>query len=326
LTDNTANEGGAIYCDIAPIKIYNSIIKDNTTFLPDSSGGEGGGLFIHNPEMTTEIGNSTFLNNKSEEGGAVFLADTDALFESCIFDGNSTEGKGPGGAVYMVDSTSSIFSCSEIVNNISANGGGFYCENSTPEIIGCNISGNKLIKDSADVLNAWVWGGGMTLTNKSHAVIRNTNFIGNVIEGFAIAYGGGIYCNEGSSPTIIGCEIRENSSLWGSGIACNNSSSPTIRNTVITGNYALDHPELLSAGGGVYSGNNASPTISNSIISENRADYGAGSHCFNHAAPEFKNALIVSNTANYSGGAVCADLANPTFTNCTMADNGGSGI
>ncbi len=68
--------------------------------------------------------------------------------------------------------------------------------------------------------------------------------------------GGGIYC-VGSSPTIIGCLLSDNSAARGGALAAVNGA-PVLTGCTIVKNQA-------AAGGGLYC-NNASPSITNSII------------------------------------------------------------
>ena len=84
-------------------------------------------------------------------------------------------------------------------------------------------------------------------------------------------YGGGIVCNNNSSPTITNCMIGENSAEeYGGGISCYVDSSPMISNCTIIGNSAGEQ------GGGIYCENDSSPTITNCTISENSAGWSGG--------------------------------------------------
>jgi len=94
----------------------------------------------------------------------------------------------------------------------------------------------------------------------------------SVLNGFTITNaeadrGGGIYCLNGSSPTITNCTFRGNSaygslgrlpSAYGGGICCQ-SSKPRITNCTFNGNLAEDH------GGGMYC-EDSSPTLTNCIF------------------------------------------------------------
>ena len=86
-----------------------------------------------------------------------------------------------------------------------------------------------------------------------------------IIEGFTITggsgdkntsgSGGGIFCDDNSSPTISGCTISNNTAGSGGGISCDDNSSPTISGCTISNNTA-------GSGGGISCDDNSSPTIS----------------------------------------------------------------
>ena len=95
---------------------------------------------------------------------------------------------------------------------LSADGGGIYCDNSSPTITGCTIKGN-----TAD------FGGGISCDN-SNPTISGCTISGNTAD----IYGGGIYCFI-SNPTING------------GTVCGNTP------TQIDGPYTAGQPEPVIA-------------------------------------------------------------------------------
>ncbi|MEW6607812.1 MAG: right-handed parallel beta-helix repeat-containing protein, partial [bacterium] len=135
-------------------------------------------------------------------------------------------------------------------NGNPSQGGGIWCDNSSPAITNCTISGNSA-----------TYGGGIFCYNSSSPAITNCIISGNS----ASDYGGGIYCWY-SSPAITNCIISGNSaSDYGGGIYCW-YSSPAITNCTISGNSA-------TYGGGIFCYNSSSPAITNCIISDN-SNYG----------------------------------------------------
>jgi hypothetical protein len=95
-----------------------------------------------------------------------------------------------------------------------------------------------------------------------------------VLQGFTIAngysseFGGGIWCTNGSSPTIRDCVIMGGLAMRGGGIACSYASSPWIMNCLIRDNHAY------ITGGGVYCANGSSPLLLNTTFTRNSASYG----------------------------------------------------
>jgi len=136
--------------------------------------------------------------------------------------------------------------------------------------------------------------------------------------------GGGIYCWDLSSPTIINNTISGNSAIFnGGGIYCY-ESSPTISNNIISGN------SVTESGGGIYC-INSSPEITNNTISGNSAyDYGGGGiYCIN-SSPAITNNTILGNLAGSyygGGGGIYCYSSSPQITNNTIsvnsADDGG---
>ena len=111
----------------------------------------------------------------------------------------------------------------------------------------------------------------------------NSEGADTIIEGFTIKRGsvndrgGGIRCNDGSSPTIRDCTISDNTSSHtyqyygnGGGISCTDSSSPTISDCTIKNNTASN------CGGGIYCASISNPTITDCEIIHNTADTAGG--------------------------------------------------
>lgn len=145
---------------------------------------------------------------------------------------------------------------------------------------------------------------------------------GSVLDGFTITNGyvdwpergGGISCT-GSSPTITGCVLSDNSSPWdGGGICCSDSAAPLIDDCTFTGNDAQ-----YGYGGAVYCLNGSDATISNCTMTGNSSLYGGGVSC-NVSAPVASNCFLTGNTADYGGGAYCEEEA-ARFVNCIFTAN-----
>jgi TolB protein len=150
----------------------------------------------------------------------------------------------------------------------------------------------------------------------------------SVVSGFTItngytSAGGGIYCENNSSPTIANCIISGNNALvFGGGIRCTENSSPTIINCTISGNNALGIPAYT--GGGI-SCWESSPTITNCIISDNYGELGGGIYC-GRSSPTITNCTIIGNNAADDGGGILCRESSPTITNCTIIGNNTLGL
>ncbi|MFH1422121.1 MAG: PKD domain-containing protein, partial [Planctomycetota bacterium] len=148
-----------------------------------------------------------------------------------------------------------------------------------------------------------------------------------IVEGFTIRngysydYGGCIYCEYDSNPTIKDCIITGGlGEMGGGGIACE-MASPTIINCTIT-----ENTNSMSGAGGInLSSSNA--VITNCIISNNTMDswswMGAGGIGFEYGSSAIiTNCLICDNTGSMGGaGGANFTESSPVFINCTIAGN-----
>jgi predicted outer membrane repeat protein len=133
-------------------------------------------------------------------------------------------------------------------------GGGVYCKNASPVIVGNVIE-----------LNTASIGAGIYCQGAPDARITN-NFIRN---NTALAQGGGISCHSSTFATITNNVINGNSANLGSGIYLVQSlGSPIITNNTITGNSAT------TDGGGIYCDSDGDCTITNTILYGNTAAVG----------------------------------------------------
>ena len=157
---------------------------------------------------------------------------------------------------------------------------------------------------------------------------------GSVIDGFTLtngmgkAFGGGVSCENGSSPTITNNIITGNKAAGGGGISCLYDCSPEIKNNLITQNKisgpgggircysscdaVIRNNTIIdniggSKGAGIFSAL-SSPMVSNNVVSGNRTHTGGGVWC--GGAPDavyMTNNLIVGNIATHgvAGGLGC---------------------
>lgn len=141
--NNTAGDGGAIYCNVGRLRILNSTFTGNT--VQHSFGGYGGAIFSMN---ATFVGiNSTFVNNQALNrmalGGAAYVSTTtqSAFIFNSTFDGNSADNGGGN-----IRSNSAQLFNSIVVNGTAPFG---------PDILGeLGGSGYNIIESANDVTGA----------------------------------------------------------------------------------------------------------------------------------------------------------------------------
>ena len=190
-----------------------------------------------------------------------------------------------------------------IIDGAGRSGGAIRCDNSSPEITDCIITGNSC---------------SIYCRNGSHPEIIDCNITANSSSG--------IYCD--GNALISGCKITGNSGYCGGGIRCE-CGRPTITNCTIIGNSASGSYFL---GGGICC-DNATITdcnISGNSFSISIGDYGGGIFCFSEVNSTIADCTISDNT----GDGICFPyntLPGPGYSmaiikNCTIAGNSGSGI
>ena len=153
------------------------------------------------------------------------------------------------------------------------------------------------------------------------AVVRGfTIQNGYVTGGWPLTCGGAIHC-VGSSPTIAGNIIRENTAeIDGGGIAAEEESFPIIVENMITDNHAV-------WGGGIAFWEDSDGIVISNTVSENEATYGGGISCLGYCAPMIVGNTIGENAGTYGGGISCwgespATLVRNTITGNTAAEGG----
>jgi parallel beta-helix repeat protein len=273
--------------------------EDSTTIQGGINGAVDGDTVMVHPGTYYEH-DIDFL------GKAITVMSTDpadsAIVASTIVNADSL------GSVFIFqfgEDTTSILTGITVTGGYAVNGGGIYCQSSSPTIANNTITGNAAVY----VLLYIGVGGGIYCSNSSPAILNNT------ISDNIANYGGGIYCQDFSSPVIKENTISGNDAFQASGIYCH-TSSPTITDNTISENTAA------SFGGGIYLEYDSSPAITNNIISWNTANSGGGIHCVYSSSPAIANNTISGNTANgFSGGGIwCSDFSS-VITNNAIMDN-----
>ena len=163
---------------------------------------------------------------------------------------------------HQEDSTAQVVGFT-IKGGASYDGGGIYCESSSPTISNNTISDNSASSDYG--------GGGGIYCSSSSPSISNNTISDNSASG-RYGGGGGIYCSS-SSPSISNNTISGNSTSGthgdGGGIYCS-SSTPRISNNTISGNSASG---TYGGGGGIYC-QSSGLRITNTILWANIAANG----------------------------------------------------
>jgi len=345
----------AIPCQARTITVDDDGPADFNTIQAAINNSNNGDIIIVSPGTYTGPGNRdiNFL------GKAITLRSTDPndpnVVAATIIDCNGTESEPHRGFYFdNYEDANSVLAGLTITNGYANQGGGIFCEQSSPTITNCDITGNS----AGDEFGMGFAGGGIFC---KEAVPTITNCV--ISKNYA-RHGGGV---AGCDGPISGCIITDN---WHSGLSncngpitdcaittnsagrdggglkqcnseitdCNISNNTaehmggglshcngTISNCIITGNSVIVEGSgiLGSQGGGLFQCNGV---ISNCIISGNSAGGDGGG--LGSCGGSINSCIINGNSAQYDGGGL--SYCDALITNCTIygnsADKRGGGI
>ncbi|MCH7701804.1 MAG: right-handed parallel beta-helix repeat-containing protein [Planctomycetes bacterium] len=156
------------------------------------------------------------------------------------------------------------------------------------------------------------YGGGIYCVNGSSPTIR----LNQITDNFTVLHGTAIYCAEGASPLILDNEITDNVSEGrGAGIYVE-FASPRIEGNLIDGNFTHG-----SSGGGIHLGEGTDGVvIVDNDITHNTAVFGGGLNIEDSAPKVWRNRIIGNIGSQRAGGLSLIDAA-PAVENNIIAGN-----
>ncbi len=143
----------------------------------------------------------------------------------------------------------------------------------------------------------------------------------SVLSGFTVTngladWGGGIFCELWTVPTVRNNRIVENTALQGGGGIYCAYSITAARNTI-----ASNHADVV--GGGIFADDSSWPLVtSNFIIKNSAGDSGGGIFCSRFCIGRIINNTIADNSATVLGGGLYCWFAAPEVWNCIFWGNG----
>lgn len=108
------------------------------------------------------------------------------------------------------------------------------------------------------------------------------------------------HSGEGTDSVVMGFTITNGSALSGGGISCDNGSSPTIRDNKIIKCHATGNDPL--GGGAIYCNDDSNAVIINNELAENSADCQGGGIYFRFSSVKIENNYVVDNIGALMGG------------------------
>jgi len=358
ITQNGARSiGGGINCFNSNITIHSTKLENDTAsvfgggagfyesevnidsceFNSNSSRVLGGG--IHSDFSDITLTNSTFSNDTSESGGAIFAWYNHLAIDNCIFSNNSA--KYNSGAIHSESGATEIIGCSFTQNRAIWGGAvglykdtarisnSIFLENISEHGGGINTGMSQLnMFNVAFEQNRSIWGGGISLGN-SEAEIDSCSFLQNIANNNA----GGIEYFADTLIQALPYKLRllntifeENSALFRGALEIQqNNTEESIVNVEIDNCQFLNN-SATTAVNILISGKITDFMLSNSIISGNKSILRtSGCNFSNYVSGTVTNCLFKGNYTGGGGSAASVGIgANISFINCTIANNKGT--
>jgi len=190
---NWASHGGGIYCINSSPCLGNITITGNTA-SNWGGPGYGGGIYCSN-NSNPSLENITISDNSAVStggtyGGGICCLDSNPSLDNVTISGNW------GGGIQFINSSPSLQNVTISGNLSEGSGAGISCINSNPSLVNITVSDNT----------SYYTNGGGIYCYESNPSLENVTITGNSAD-----YGGGIYCNNNSSPNFVNCVLWNDS-------------------------------------------------------------------------------------------------------------------
>jgi len=332
--DGGCGEGPAItiYPGGGPV-IKNCVIRDNLVFAGDGGAGVGA-------TETLNAGRGGWAG--WARGGAVYCGtNSSPAFINCqIIDNIAQGGNGGDGG-------------DDVVPGGWPNYGGNWSMRGSPEYSVWDIDPFSLTINyvfDGHLWELWQWDWALSY-DITYGVGNGVNYIGDYR--WYSGYGGGVFCDEGSTVTFTHCTISGNLAqggvsgqggifttsgrpieplipyeipTFGGGVYCAAESTVTFTGCTITDNTASEPNDpnhhidpYLGHGGGVCAEDTAAVIFTDCTFSENQAAVGGGIH-FADANLVTSDCNFINNSA-FHGGGLFGEHGPATITGCNIFNN-----
>ena len=264
---------------------FGEFAVENSTFVENFSGGNGGGIAVSGFSNLVNVTDSTFTGNEAVRGGAIYITDDNAQLATL-------QGL-------------------EIKNNTAQiSGGGLYLSGKAVTVLESDISGNRTLT----VPSSYGGGGGIFKTSGDPFIIERTHIADN----HSAMNGGGIMLT-GSPLVITDSNIVDNSAGRAGGGLSSGGTRVEMRRSTVAGN------EAMTSGGGLSLSNGRGSSVlilADSTISDNTAHEVGGGINTSGFGLQISNSTISTNSADVSGGGIYAsNIPTSLIAHSTIAFN-----
>ena len=266
----------------------------NTSFLYNTAGGTGGGLYVSD-NATTNIEGAHFMGNIAKVGGGFSIGGNGSLAD-CTFESNSAL---QAGAVDVSLSVKLNISRTKFIGNIA----------NTGAALNVDPDGKVCIRECE--FHAHV-GTALYVADRSSIYMRDSNMSGNS------GGTGGAFCILFSSTFVSeNCSFWNNTAQDGGAGYVNGISSARLNNCYFWLNKAQ-----YGHGGALYVNGVSNISVSGTNFTRNTAEKGAAIYVLTADTVFFDSIKCVANNAASSwGGCLCIDGSIFTFQRSEITNN-----
>ncbi len=231
-----------------------------------------------------------------------------------------------GSGVCCEQSSPTLVNCLITGNHCTYAGGGLYCFEANPTVFACTIQNNtseykgggvcgfscSAVLAACTIAGNSAFFGGGVFCDYADLALADCVIAGNAAE----ANAGGIGCFDYCAATLTRCTVTENVAAKGGGVYCAEYSHPALYGCIITANATHTY-----SGAGVRCETASNAAVFNCLIAGNVAvEDGGGVSCYN-SCPTLVNCAIRANSGVQGGGVHCDYYSSPELANCTVAGN-----
>jgi hypothetical protein len=313
-TITAGNANGTLRDSMGGGMYVNSSVTVAHCTIADNWAASGAGMYcgptpqsVTSPTLTEVV----FRGNWAiEDGGALWIGDSDVVMTDCTITQNYANHDG-GGLMFGNDNFSTLVRC-HVTDNTAGNNGGGMCTRFSFDwtMTDCTLAGNT----------AEHYGGGVYADYDSHLALTRCAITGNT----ATLAGGGAYL--AAEVALVDCTVRANTvpgEGYGGGIYCAPYGTPVISGCTLMENSAESGAAIFLEGIGGGIPGVPQPTITGCTVLWNDSMGGTAVHS-SAASPAISNCTIVGNDANpalYFGGE-----GRPTVTGSIVWNNVGRSV